>query len=74
MKSLAKGQSAEPILKLIKQVFNVHQSDYQEAVMGDTSALADVADQIEVKKGLYTQEEVKAKLDEKEEYGDETPF
>ena len=57
MKTLAKGQSADAVFKLIKVLFNIHQTDYEEAVQGDTSALNDVADQLEIKKPLFSDEE-----------------
>lgn len=56
MKTLSKGQSAEAVFKLIKVLFNIHQTDYEEAVNGDTKALGDIADQLEVKKPIFSDE------------------
>ena len=57
MKTLSKGQSADAVFKLIKVLFNIHQSDYEEAVNGDTAALNDIAETLEVKKPLFSDEQ-----------------
>lgn len=53
MKSLAKGNDPAFIFKLIRVLISTQQEDYYEAVQGDTSAIKDIADQVETKMSLY---------------------
>ena len=57
MKELAKGNSSEPILRLIKVLINTQQEDYQEAVQGDTGAIEDIADHLETERQVYAAQE-----------------
>ena len=61
MKSLAKGTSPEAILKLIRVLLDTQQSDFFAAVAGDTSALCDIADELQVESP--TNKEKKEKLE-----------
>ena len=57
MKSLAKGTNSECIFKLIKVLINTQQKCYEEAIAGDTTALQDIADELQTEKGLFNQSE-----------------
>ena len=57
MKTLAKGTNSDCIFKLIKVLLNTQQTDYDPAVQGDTSALHDIADELDVEKPLFSSEE-----------------
>lgn len=54
MKTLAKGTNSDCIYKLIKVLLNTQQTDYDPAVQGDTSALHDIADELDVNKPLFS--------------------
>ena len=56
MKKLAEGASNDPIFKLIKVLLDTQQKDMAQAVLGDTSALADISDEIKTSKKLYSEE------------------
>lgn len=53
MKTLAKGTNSEAVFKLIKVLINTQQDDYAEAVMNDTSDIADIVDHLESDKSLF---------------------
>ena len=57
MKMLAKGTNADAILKLIKVLLDTQQSDFEAAVAGDTKALHDIADELNVEKPVMQMDE-----------------
>ena len=59
MKSLAKGTSSDCIFKLIKVLIDTQQKDYSRAIMGDTTAIEDIAEKLETNKGLFGADEPK---------------
>ena len=58
MKSLARGNSSDPIFKLIKVLISVQQSDYEQALGGDINVLGDISDNIETDQKLFKKSEV----------------
>ena len=53
MRTLAKGTNSDCIYKLIKVLINTQQSDYEQALAGDTTDILDVASQIETERSLF---------------------
>jgi hypothetical protein len=61
MESLAKGTNSDCIYKLLKVTINTQQQIFQEA-MKDTSAIEDIAEKLESKKSLFSEEEDDVKI------------
>ena len=50
MKMLAKGTSADCVLKVIKLLLDAQQTDFMSAVQNDTEMLHDIADELDIDK------------------------
>ena len=57
MRSLAKGTSSDCIFKLIKVLIDTQQKDFSKAVMGDTTAIEDIAEKLEANAKLFNDDE-----------------
>ena len=55
MRTLAKGNSADCIFKLLKVLLSTQQGDFESVVQSDTSPVRDIADELSVNKPLFGQ-------------------